>query len=432
MSRDYLRRGHKIRLATRSDAPFPPMASRCFPPRGDHLLARSVAFRLNLHLLHLVRLLYSRCMFDARRRGPCAKVSENVRRTQKRTFATLPGNGTVSLSLSQAADSPAAWQAGAATVDITPCGPVFLFGYPHVPRMSTGVHDSLECAALYLRCGDDQVLFLANDVIFVAKSHTAEIRRRIRERTDVPEEAIMITATHTHSGPLMLDYLSNAADPAVPKTDPAYLAFFTERVVIAAEIAVRSAAPAELGFALARADGVGTNRHDPAGPSDLDVPVLVARALASQAPIACMLVCAMHPTVLHEDSTVISADFPFFTREYIRQHALSASCPVLFHQGASGNQSPRHVTRANTLPEARRLGEILGQNIVGVLAKAAFHRDGGMHVRGAALHIASRQFPNRDAAAEQLAAARQRFASLKAGVSTRQSVRTAECDVFGA
>ena len=132
--------------------------------------------------------------------------------------------------------STATLHAGAATVDVTPPGSVFLFGYPHVPRMSTGVHDPLECAALYLRRDGTQVLLLANDVIFVSKAHAAEIRRRIRERTGIREDAIMITATHTHSGPLMAECISNAADPVVPAPDARYLELFTTQVVTANEL----------------------------------------------------------------------------------------------------------------------------------------------------------------------------------------------------
>ena len=324
------------------------------------------------------------------------------------------------------------FHAGAATVAVTPLGSVFLFGYPHVPRMSTGVHDPLECAALYLRRGAAQALFLANDVIFVSKAHAAEIRRRIHERTGVPVEAIMVTATHTHSGPVMLDYVSNAADPVVPKTEPAYLAFFTDRVVAAAEAAVRDAVPADVGFAPARADGVGTNRHDPAGPADPDVPVLVARALATGMPIACMLVCAMHPTVLHEDSTLISADFPYFTRRYLRTRTLPAACPVLFHQGASGNQSPRHVTRANTFAEAQRLGEILGRNVADAIEGLDYHRDVVVHARRTLLDVVPREFLPPDLLVPQVTAARARLAQLRAEGAARPRVRTAECDVFGA
>ena len=328
--------------------------------------------------------------------------------------------------------STAALHAGAATVDVTPPSSVFLFGYPHVPRMSTGVHDPLECAALYLRRDGTQVLLLANDVIFVSKAHAAEIRRRIREQTGIREDAIMITATHTHSGPLMAECISNAADPVVPKKDARYLALFTERVVAAAEAAVRSAVPAEIGFVLARSDGVGTNRHDPAGPADPDVPLVVARSLATGLPIACLLVCAMHPTVLHEDSTLISADFPGFTRRFLRQQALPPSCPVLYHQGASGNQSPRHVTRANTFAEAQRLGEILGHQIATALAGIIYQRDAVVQVRSAPLEAVPRQFPTPEAAAKRLALVRAHYARLKEEGAARQTVRTAECDVFGA
>src|SRR5512142_3389031 len=97
-------------------------------------------------------------------------------------------------------------QVGAAVREITPPGSVFLYGYPHVPRYSTGVHDPLECAALFLRAGNGCALFLANDIIFLTKAIVADVRRRIRQATDVPEEAIMITATHTHSGPIMTEH----------------------------------------------------------------------------------------------------------------------------------------------------------------------------------------------------------------------------------
>jgi neutral ceramidase len=46
--------------------------------------------------------------------------------------------------------SSAGLQAGAAVADLTPAGSVFLYGYPYVARDSTGVHDPLLCAALYL------------------------------------------------------------------------------------------------------------------------------------------------------------------------------------------------------------------------------------------------------------------------------------------
>jgi neutral ceramidase len=322
--------------------------------------------------------------------------------------------------------------AGAATLDITPSGSVFLYGYPHVPRYSTGVHDPLECAALYLRHGDGAALFLAHDVIYFTKAFVTEVRRRITERTGLPGDAILISATHTHSGPIMADHLSNAADAVLPKVDGAYLAWLSDRIVHAAETAVKSAVPAELGLAVARAAGVGTNRHDPAGPADADVPVLVARGASDKLPIGCMLVYAMHPTVLHEDSTLISADFPFFTRQVLRASLLPPECPILYHNGASGNQSPRHVTKANTFAEARRLGENLGRAVAAVIPTIQYRRDIPLRARQRMIDVESRTFPTVAEAAETVRRTQETFTRLQREGAPRTAVRTAECDVFGA
>lgn len=322
--------------------------------------------------------------------------------------------------------------AGAAVTDLTPTQSVFLYGYPHVARDSTGVHDPLQCAALYVRGGGGAALFLANDLIHVSKRFSAEVRRAITAETGVPEEAILITATHTHSGPVMVDHVSNAADPMVPKADPAYLAFVRGKMIEAARIAVRTARPAECGLVVARAQGVGGNRHDPAGPSDPEVPVLLVRTRDGQAPIAAMLIYAMHPTVLHEDSTLISGDFPHFTRRFLQRNLLGDNCPVLYHNGASGDQSPRHFTRGNTFAEAQRLGERLGQAILSALLSVAYRSEVPIGVSRRLVELTPRRMPSVDAAHQGLVQARERFARLKNEGAPRAAVRTAECDVFGA
>jgi hypothetical protein len=324
-------------------------------------------------------------------------------------------------------------QAGAASANLTPQESVFLFGYPHVPRHSTGVHDQLETTALFLRGIGGEALFIANDLIFVGKSLAAEVRRRICVKTGVPISAIAITATHTHSGPVMRDCPIDPRDPVVPKADPAYLAFVAEQMVEVGCAAVRSAVPAEAGLAVAHAEGVGTNRHDPAGPADPDVPVLVVRALGRAEPLACMLTYAMHPTVLHEDSKLISADFPGFTRQYLRaQKLLPPSCPVLYHNGASGNQSPRHVTQANTFAEAQRLGEKLGAAVARVIPGIEFSSRLMITTRSTTIDLEVREIPALPVARANMADAAAHLAQLRRDQAPRVAVRTAECACFGA
>src|SRR5690606_34354770 len=110
---------------------------------------------------------------------------------------------------------------------------------------------------------EGSALFLANDLIYLGRQFALGVRRRIARETGVPESAVMLTATHTHSGPVMTNNLSNSADSVVPKTDESYLAWLADRMVAAARSAVDSAVPAEIGLACAQAEGVGTNRHDP-------------------------------------------------------------------------------------------------------------------------------------------------------------------------
>lgn len=323
--------------------------------------------------------------------------------------------------------------AGSATVDLTPKGSAFLFGYPHVPRHSTGVHDPLQCAALFLRHGGDSALILTNDLIFVGKRLATAVRVRLSVITGVPMSAIAVTATHTHSGPVMVDYVSNSLDPAVPKTDPRYLRQVEDLMVEAGCAAVERAVPAEAGLAVARAEGVGTNRHDPKGPADPDVPVLMVREQGSGQPIACMLAYAMHTTVLHEDSTLISSDFPHFTRAYLRARGLvPEGCAILYHNGASGDQSPRHVTKANTFAEARRLGELLGQAVAAVIPEIVYRRSLAIASSSLNVPLDIRDLPAVFEAEEAARAARGRFDSLREAGAQRTLVRTAECDWFGA
>lgn len=322
--------------------------------------------------------------------------------------------------------------AGAAAVDITPKDSQFLFGYPHVRRYSTGVHDRLWASALYLSGGAGEALFVACDIIFVPKATAQRARARIERETGIPASAVMLTATHTHSAPITVDYLSNEADPAVPKADAKYLALMEDAIVAAAVQARRTARPAEAGLAIADATGIGTNRRDPAGPADLDVPVLLVRDAASQKPIAAMLVVNMHPTVLHEDSTLISGDFPGLARIHLQENWLGAGTPVLVHTGASGNQSPRHVTRGNTFAEAQRLGAILGEAAIKAGRSITFARDWRIDARQRFLDFPRRSFPTVAAAEASLHRSVETFERLKRGGAPRPAIRTAECDWFGA
>lgn len=322
--------------------------------------------------------------------------------------------------------------AGAATADISPADPQFLFGYPHVERISTGIHDPLLASALYLYDGRTALLMVANDVIFVGKESAVRVRRRIEELTGVPAGHVMVTATHTHSGPITVDMISNKADPVVPKADPRYVRRLEDGIVEATVRAAENARPAEIGLGIADGSCVGSNRHDPAGPRDAEVPVLVVRDTATKGYRAGMVVCSMHPTVLHEDSTLVSGDFPAMTRQYLQQHVLGPECPVIYHTGPCGDQSPRHVTRANTFEEAERLGTMLGESIARSIGSIQYTADIALSAATVLVELPRRKLPLVTAAREIADQAAARLTHLRSSGAPRAEVRTAECDLFGA
>ena len=323
--------------------------------------------------------------------------------------------------------------AGAAEVDFTPRESHFLYGYPHVPRMSTGVHDPLLSCALYLSDGTTRQIFIANDIIFANKSITARVRERVEEETGVPATNILISATHTHSGPQVDDQLAKAADPVVPPYDPAFVNDLVDAMVRSAVQAAKRAEPAQLGLAIATVSGVGSNRHDPNGPTDAQVPVMVIRSADGKRNLAAQVVYGMHPTVLHEDSTLYSGDFPAFARQYLRDHTLGKDCVVLYHLGAAGDQSPRHVTRANTFEEAIRLGHLMGEQLAKVIPSIQYRSDVTLSSdRKLLSDLLQRKFRSVADAERERAEAHQRLEHLRATGAPRTAVRTAECDWFGA
>lgn len=321
--------------------------------------------------------------------------------------------------------------AGVGIRDISPRTPMFLVGYPHVPRLSTGVHDPLLASALCLRSGTDAVLLMAVDLLFLSMDTARETRRRIAEATGLPEAHILISCTHTHSGPLTMDNIAWRDDPCVPPVDPAYVAFLTDGLVAAAVEAAQTPHEVELAWTSADARGVGSNRLSPDGVTDADAGVLVVRTLDG-AWLALATIYGMHPTVLHEDSTLISGDFPAFTRQHLHE-ALGAT--VIYHNAPCGNQSPRYAVTGQTFAEAERLGRLLGARIltaVQQLRAEDFSRDVVLAGRLAGISPVPRAMPSIAEAEALLQACVSEYQRLQADGAGHGPVRTAECAVFGA
>jgi hypothetical protein len=119
-------------------------------------------------------------------------------------FTGMPGGGFL-----PAAGAPRAeWKAGAAAVDITPAGPIWMAGYAARKHPSEGVAQHLYAKALILedRRGDHFVI-ITSDLLGFPKAVSEPIAERLRLLHNLKREQILFTSSHTHSGPVIRESL---------------------------------------------------------------------------------------------------------------------------------------------------------------------------------------------------------------------------------
>ena len=77
-----------------------------------------------------------------------------------------------------------------------------IVGY-YEPRYVRGVLDDLFVRAIVFDDGNAQAAVIAIDICLLAQKYYDSIKKAIREATGIPDEAIFINCSHTHTGPLV-------------------------------------------------------------------------------------------------------------------------------------------------------------------------------------------------------------------------------------
>src|SRR5947208_1407045 len=92
---------------------------------------------------------------------------------------------------------------GAASVIITPPPGTPLAGY-YTERPADGVHDDLHAKAIVIEQDGSKVALVACDLVTLTRPVVEEARQQIQQQIGLSGERVMISATHTHTGPLVL------------------------------------------------------------------------------------------------------------------------------------------------------------------------------------------------------------------------------------
>jgi hypothetical protein len=264
----------------------------------------------------------------------------------------------------------------AATVPVTPPPGHPLGGYAaRAGETATGAHDPLEASIIWIGAADEPgVAWLCLDSIGVDTVLAAKLAAAVAGPTGLPSEHVLVCASHTHCGPIGWTGGVHPAHPA--EREPGLVEALVTAVGTASRELVGRRVPMRLSWCAALIDGIGSNRHDPAGPHDRSSGVLVAHNDSEVA--AVLLDYACHPTVLGPETLQWSADWPGSGRRMLATAlSVAATAPappptIGFLQGAAGDISPRFVRRSRDHREVGRLGAIFAGDVlrtIGLRAK---------------------------------------------------------------
>lgn len=253
-----------------------------------------------------------------------------------------------------AADTP--FRTGAAQVDITPKNGTPMAGY-YKFRGVSGVLDPIYAKTIIVEQNGEHAVMVALDLAGTTRPIVEAARRLIQEQCGIAGDRVMISATHTHTGPQsprgsLMDDITQANSP--PGME--YVNALPGLIAKSVSEAKAKLAPAKPSSAMGKAEGISFNRRvlrngstqaiwqpqkidpateRPAGPVDTDVGVLVFNSTAAAEPIATYLNFAMHPTSVG-GGLKISADYPgAFTKLVREQHG--PGMVAVFANGCCGN-----------------------------------------------------------------------------------------------
>jgi hypothetical protein len=217
---------------------------------------------------------------------------------------------------------------GAAAVVITPPAGTPMAGY-YSARAAEGVHDDLFAKALVLEKDGVKAALVALDLISTTRGLVEEARREIAKSTSIPTAHVMISATHSHTGPILSgrgvreSFLGGSTDLA-----QRYVAELPTKIARAVEQADKALKPARLSLGRGKEETIAFNRRyhmkdgtvgwnpgklnpnilKPAGTIDPDVPVAYFES-ADKKPLATYVNYAVH--LDNVGGLQISADMPY-------------------------------------------------------------------------------------------------------------------------
>lgn len=245
----------------------------------------------------------------------------------------------------------ASWKVGLARVKITPEQPIFMAGYASRDRPFASVHDELYAKALVLV--DEQgtrAVLVTTDLIGLTAEIANPIRRRIEKQTGIPASSVLLSSSHTHTGPaLSLDPTSrDGRTLADTERTVAYTKQLQDKLVQVAVEAAKEPQPARLSWGVGVVNFVMNRREfttrqgiilgvNPSGQADRSVPVLRFEGTDGKLRVI-LFGASSHNTTLGSNDYEISGDYAGHAQQLIETK--QPGVQAMFILGCAGDANP--------------------------------------------------------------------------------------------
>jgi putative membrane-bound dehydrogenase-like protein len=273
----------------------------------------------------------------------------------------------IPLQFATAADESATIPVGVARVDITPDYPVRLNGFASRKTESTGIRQHIWAKALTFGgfYDDGPAVLIAVDTLGIPDKLHESVAAKLAAH-GVKRERLAITATHTHTAPMVNNVSPTLFGMAIPPEHQAridrYSDILAEQLVSVALAALKNRQPSRLAWGVGKV-GVAMNRRTKGGPVDHDLPLLTVRGLDRRLR-AIWVSYACHCVTLSDFK--ISGDWAGYAQEIIERN--HPACMALVSIGCGADANPNSGVTGDKADIAEKQGLEIATEVERLLA----------------------------------------------------------------
>lgn len=212
-------------------------------------------------------------------------------------------------------------------------------GYLARAKPAEDIHDPLFARALVLDDGEKRVAVVAADLLGFDRAMARSLRERIAEATGIPASHIMLTCSHTHSGPLIVR-------TRIGHADRSYVESLQGKLVAVVRAAAEDLQPVRVGAGRAKVY-LGVNRRQRTednrvvlgtNPEGYAYPYAHILDVAKEngGPLAMLFTYGAHPVVLGPKNLHISGDYAGMAEREVEEN-FGGQAVALFALGFAGD-----------------------------------------------------------------------------------------------